>query len=199
MGYSIDLAEVIHFIYYVLNAYPKNYQGTDWPHMIRVQIIVTCWLLYLLGTLASCVTPQVGQPPPQVIQINTYYKSGNGVDLLNQNNPIAYKQKDLKVVSKMEVNGVTKEVIYEDKGIDVFWDNVAQLHYFGLLVPTSYGKKPIETYVNLSATLIDTVTYTFQNQQRPYIPDKIYYNKKLVWDAATVPSNGTWPPITIIK
>lgn len=167
--------------------------------MIQVPIIVTCWLLYLLGLLASCSTPQVGQPPPQIILINTFYKSANGVDLLNQNNPSGYKQKDLKVVSKMEVNGVTKEVIYEDKGIDVFWDDVTQLHYFGLLVPTSYGKKPLETYVTLSATLTDTVTYTFQNQQRPYIPDKIYYNKKLVWDVATVPSNSTWPPITIIK
>lgn len=155
--------------------------------------------MYLLALLASCATPQVDQPTPQAIPIYTYYKTSDGMDLLNQSNPLAYKRDDLKIVSKIEVDGVTKEIMYEAKPIFLFLDNLTQQYYFGISVPTKYAKKPIETYVTLSPTVTDTLTYTFENPQRPTIPDRIYYNKVLVWVDDINPQTGLWPTITITR
>ena len=156
-------------------------------------------LMCLLGWLASCATPQVEPPTPQAIQIYTYYKTSAGIDLLNQSNPLAYKRDDLQIVSKIEVNGVTKEIMYEAKPLFLFLNNSTQQYYLGISVPTKYAKKPIETYVTLSPTVTDTLTYTFENPQRPSIPDKIYYNKELVWIDDIDPQTGLWPTITIIR
>jgi len=156
-------------------------------------------LICLLGLLASCATPQADPWFPQAIQVYTYHKTGDGVDLLNQSNPLAYKRDDLKIVSKIEVDGVTKEIMYEGKPIFLFLDNSTQMNCFGISIPTSYDKKPIEMYVTLSPTVTDTVTYTFQNQQEPIIPDKIYYNKVLVLNGNIDTKTGKWPTITIIR
>ncbi|NOS90817.1 MAG: hypothetical protein HOP30_02740 [Cyclobacteriaceae bacterium] len=156
-------------------------------------------LICLIGLLASCATHQEEPWSPQAIQVYTYYKTSDGVDLLNQSNPLAYKRDDLKVVSKIEEGGVTKEIMYEGKPLFLFLDNSNQQYYFGISVPTRSGKKPIETYVTLSPTVTDTLTYTFENQQEPIIPDKIYYNKVLVWNGKIDPKTGKWPPIIIIR
>lgn len=133
---------------------------------------------------------KVGQPPPpQSIYIRTFYKSGNA-DLLDPTVPNSFKKNDLKVTSKIKVGGITKEVNYDEGGIEVIWDNDFRMNYFGINVPTSYGKIPIATYVQLSPTDVDTVTYTFNGTQRHYIPDQIFYNKKIVWDLANAPRNG---------
>ncbi len=158
-----------------------------------------CFALICFGKLMSCSTPQPGQPPPQTIYVRTFYQSSTGADLLDTNTPNAFKRSDLKVISKMIVNGVTKEIIYEDNGIDIYWDNEVRRNYFGITLPTNYGKTPIETYVRLSANIVDTVTYTFNSKDRLYIPDQVFYNKKLVWNIANAPTNGLWPPISIVK
>ena len=156
-------------------------------------------LICLLGLMASCATPQEDPWFPQAVQVYTYYKTGDGVDLLNQSNPLAYKRDDLKIVSKIEEGGVTKEIMYEGKPIFLFLDNSTQMNYFGISIPTSYGKKPIETYVTLSPTVTDTITYTFKNPQRPNLPDSIFYNKVLVWVDDIDPKTGVWPTITIVR
>jgi hypothetical protein len=56
--------------------------------------------------------------------------------------------------------------------------------------------------VRLSPTLVDTVAYTFPSsgtdQQKAY-PDKVYYNRKLVWKMAKQPAEGGWLPIVIVR
>ncbi len=152
-----------------------------------------------ISNFFSCSNPQIGQPPPQAIYIRTFYKSTDGKDLLNSSTTNGFKKSDLKVTSKIEINGSIREVNYDDSGIDVYWDDALRMNYFGINIPTSYAKKPIETYVRLSQSLVDTVTYTFNSKQRQYIPDQIFYNKKLVWDVVNAPDDGLWPPITIVK
>lgn len=155
-------------------------------------------LLCVLLTLLSCATPQIGQPPPQAIYIRTFYKSGNS-DLLDSTIPNSFKKNDLKVTSKIKVGDETREVSYDEDGIEVTWDNDFRMNCFGIYVPTNYGKTPIATYVQLSPTDMDTVTYTFNGTQHPYIPDQIFYNQKMVWDVVNAPDNGRWPPITVVK
>lgn len=166
-------------------------------------IICILSIILSLASLQGCKDQCVGcgtpQPPPQVISIPTFYKTSGNVDLLNEYTPDHFKKSDLKVISRVVVNSITKDISYNDSGIDIYWDNNLNRNYFELLVPTSYGKTPIATYVQLSPTDVDTVTYTFNGTQHPYIPDQIFYNKKMVWDVANAPDNGRWPPITIIK
>ncbi|MCX8491184.1 MAG: hypothetical protein ORN54_08960 [Cyclobacteriaceae bacterium] len=157
------------------------------------------YVFSLISFISACATPQVGQPPPSAIFIRTFYKSTAGADLLDQSRTGTFKKSELKIVSRVEVNGISKEVIYGDSGVTVEWDNESRMHYLGINVPTNFKKNPIETYVHLSPTIVDTVTYSFLGKQRPYIPDKIYYNKKLVWDVVNVPDDGLWPSIIIIK
>lgn len=160
----------------------------------------SCLKCGCLCLLASCANPQVGQPPTQVILISIFYKDKNSVDLLNPDMPESFKEKDLKVISKVEVNGVVKEMNYDEGGIETFWDNEKKSYYFFLTIPSSYAKKPLETYVHLSPTIIDTVTYSFSISPKfKYVPDRIYYNRNLVWDVINATQNNGWPPITIIK
>lgn len=116
---------------------------------------------------------------------------------------MAYRKADLSIISKMEVDGVVKQVSYDEDGVAVYWDSSTKFYYFETEVPTQYKeRKPIETYVHLSKTVTDTVTYTFNlggtEVERAY-PDKVYYNKKLVWEMAKQPTEGRWLPIVIIK
>ncbi len=56
---------------------------------------------------------------------------------------------------------------------------------------------PVETYVRLSPTIVDTITYTFGNNG--LFPDKLYYNRKLIWDFTLASDNQFFPRVTIIK
>ena len=144
------------------------------------------------------------EPAPEVFfVVRTIYKSSTGEDLLKQGLPTSFKKADLKVVSKIDFNGTIKEMTYNfnENGIDVYFDGDTNYNYFDLAVPTNAGKNPIETLITLSPTDKDTVTYTYGPTIFKYVPDKIYYNKKLVWEEATIPRSGAgrFPPIIVIK
>ena len=142
---------------------------------------------------------QVGQPPSPMIIIKTFYKTSAGADLLNPGTPGSFKEADIFVRHKIEVKGATQEVTYNHTGIYV--DDQTGFNYIELAVLTNFGKTPFETYVTLSGAVTDTATYYFATAPRfRNIPDKVYYNKQLVWDATNVKGGeGAWPPITIIK
>ena len=160
----------------------------------------------LLGLAISVLFPsffgschQVSQPPSPMIIIKTFYKTSAGADLLNPGTPGSFKKADISVKHKIEVKGATQEVTYNHTVIYV--DDQTGFNYIELAVLTNFGKNPLETYVTLSSAVTDTVTYYFATPAKfQYIPDKVYYNKRLVWDAMNVKGGeGAWPPITIIK
>lgn len=117
----------------------------------------------------------------------------------------SYKEQDLKVVSIIEEGDVEKEY---SSGIDYneieVYNDSPNGYYFQLQIPTNtddpqtYVKRyPKKTYVYLSTTDVDTITYNFTPPE--YIADSIFYNKKLVWLLADSPTDGRWQPITIVK
>jgi len=142
-------------------------------------------------------------PPSPYISLNTFYKTAAGADLLKQGDSIAYKKVNLSIISKMEVDGIVREISYNEGGIAINWDIATKLYYFETYIPTKYKAKiPIETYVRLSPKITDTLTYTFNlagTEEERACPDKIYYNKKLVWEKAKQPLEGRYLPIIITK
>lgn len=156
----------------------------------------------LLGSVAasflSCGNSP--QPPPALIWIATHYQTSSGVDLLNPSAKGSFRKEDLKVVSKVEANGVIKDMYYgtDETGIDINVDGNGS-SFIRLSIPTNVSVNPIATYVTLSASDTDTVTYTFLSTKYKYMPDKIYYNNKLVWKIEDTPPNSNWNPITVIK
>jgi hypothetical protein len=171
--------------------------------MKTIQKIALClWALIIVDNLfLACVGPgPEGEPPVGAFKVKMFYKTSAGADLLNPQTQNSFKEKDLKVILKQEANGVVKEVSLDDSGIQVGWDNDARLYYFGMYVPTKWGNRnPIESYVHLSPSLVDTVTYTFFNKRSPAFPDSIFYNKKMVWLDSNVKPNSNYPPIIIVK
>ena len=168
---------------------------------------ITLGLLMVLLGLSVLYSCSIGggtvTPPSAYISLNTFYKTAKDVDLLNQENPLAYKNKDLSIISKMEVDGIIKEISYNENSVPLYWDSSTKFYYFETFVPTQYKtRKPIETYVKLSPSVKDTITYTFNlegtEEERAY-PDKIFYNKKLVWEKSKQPVEGRWLPITIVR
>ncbi|MBI1768667.1 MAG: hypothetical protein HY015_00615 [Bacteroidetes bacterium] len=105
------------------------------------------------------------------------------------------------MISKININGEVKEMQFNgnENGIDIGVDGTTSFNYFELAVPTNAGVTPIATYIRLSPSITDTVTYSFSSPKYPYFPDKIYYNKSLVWEIINTKPNGFWPSITIIK
>jgi hypothetical protein len=157
-------------------------------------------LIGIILSLFSC-GGNSPSPPPAFFVVRATYKTTQGQDLLNQTFSNSFKQSDIKVVSKIESNGIVKEVYYndDDKGIEVYFDDSLKSNYFDLSIPSNSGKNPIETIITLSKTDTDTVTYTYGPTKFKAVPDKIYYNKKLVWEAVNIPSEGKFPPIIVVK
>lgn len=148
---------------------------------------------------ASCSQP-APQPPDQIIIIRTFYKTGAGVDLLDSSNGGSFKKGDIKIISKVEIDGTVRDVnYYEEEPLGIFLDGQSGSYYIELVLPTNYAKTPVMTLVTLRPSLTDTVTYTYNLQNR-YVPNQIFYNRDLVWDIVNAPvQEGLWPPITIVK
>lgn len=146
----------------------------------------------------SCMNPGP-TPPVAYISIDTFYKSDKGADLLNSATPNSFKKQDIRIVSKLDQNGTLKEVNYNSAGVDIFVDGNVGYSYIEVTIPTNFGVNPLATFITLSPTVTDTITYSYGQSKYQYIPDKIFYNKKLVWEVANIPSDGKFPPITIIK
>lgn len=138
-------------------------------------------------------------PPDPFIPIATHYKNTEGVDLLNPANQNAFRKEDMKVVSKVEVGGVVKEMYFGTDQSGIYISTDSEGNRFMLLIPTNASGNPIATYVTLSPADTDTVTYTFKGTRFKNLPDKIYYNNKLVWKIEDTPDGSNWNPITVIK
>lgn len=162
----------------------------------RLWLVYGCFSANLLVT--SCMKPGP-TPPVAFISIDTFYKTDKGVDLLNSATPNSFKKQDLKIISKVDEKGTIKEVIFNQDGVGIFVDGITGFSYIEVTIPTNFGTNPLATYITLSPTITDTVTYTYGPTKYKYVPDKIYYNKKLVWEEVNIPSEGKFPPITIIK
>jgi hypothetical protein len=155
---------------------------------------IVCFCLF-----GSCIVPHSPQPPPSTNIFRAVYQSASGEDLLALKTPSAYKASDLKVISKLEINGVVKVENYDPDGLKIFWDEELKMNYFKMTLPTNAGKNPIETYVYLTSTDVDTITYDFQNTTKQYLPRYMFYNKKKIWDVADTPANGLVQPIVVTK
>lgn len=167
-----------------------------------MRIINCLFPIVLLTTSQACKDSCVGctpPPPSAVISVPIFYVTNTNVDLLDQAASASFKKNDIKVTTSVEQNGSAKELDPNEVPLSIDYDNSLQKHFFYLLVPTNYQKNPIRTIIRLSTTVTDTVTYTFLSKSRPYVPDKLFYNKKMVWDVANAPVEGAWPPITIVK
>ncbi|MBS1558598.1 MAG: hypothetical protein JST69_07695 [Bacteroidetes bacterium] len=154
---------------------------------------------FVILAAISCAKPSP-VPPSSVMILNTYIKSAQGEDLLDQQKQDCFKENDIDAISLIEVNGQVQEKKYNDipGGFSIYSD--AGYHYFQFVLPNSFAKKPIATYLRLSPTLVDTITYQFSSTPKfQYIPDKIFYNRKTVWDVSVAVFGQGWPPITIIK
>jgi hypothetical protein len=153
-----------------------------------------------LLTLLSCNACGDPMVPDSHFLIITHFTNSAGEDLLNPGVKDSFRKEDLKVVSAVEVNGQRKETIYswDEKGIEVNTDRDGK-NFIRLALPTNAYSKPIATYVTLSPADTDTVTYTFESAKYKNLPDKIYYNNKLVWNINDTPEGSNWNPITIIK
>jgi hypothetical protein len=158
-------------------------------------VLSLCYLQSCKDNCTGCNPP----PPPSFIFISTFYTTSGNADLLDSATPGSFKEKDLKVATTVEQNGILKQLDTTEIPITIEFNNIVRKNYFYLFVPTNYGKNPLSTFIHLSSTITDTLTYTFLDKGRPYVPDKIYYNKRLVWDVENAPKDGPWPPITIVK
>lgn len=152
----------------------------------------------LCGATGCGNTPQ---PPPPFFIVRTTYANAQGQDLLNQSLPNSFRQPDLDVFTRVERNGAVIVEYYneDDKGISVYFDGTLNASFFYLSIPTNFDKNPIETIIKLSPTDSDTVTYTFNPSKLEAVPDRIFYNDKLVWEVFNVPQEGQFPPIRIVK
>jgi hypothetical protein len=149
----------------------------------------------LLSLFCGCHPAPV--PPDQVIMLRTFYKNSAGDDLLNASVPGSFKKDEIKIISKVEINGVVKDMDYYEQGFGLWVDSQSAFYYMELVLPTSYAKAPIKTLVTLRPSLTDTVTCIYP--QNDYFPSQVFYNKALVWEKPAAPFVGQWPPITIVK
>jgi hypothetical protein len=151
--------------------------------------------------LQSCGNTGPEPPPPAVLIIDTSFKTAGGADLLDPTTPGSFKEKDLKLVTRVIINGETKDVDYNELGTKVFYDDAVKRNIIQISIPTNYNKTPLATYLNLTTNDTDTITYTFSNLGGiyQYKPDSIFYNKKLVWLLAEAKPNSNWQPMTITK
>jgi|688.fasta_scaffold977026_1 hypothetical protein len=174
----------------------KNNWNNPTPTNILIQLIL---IGFPIAIGSGCGNSP--QPPVTFFVVRTTYKTTTGQDLLNQSLSNSFKQSDIKVISRIDFNGVVKEVYYneDDRVIPVYFDNELKSYYFDLSVPTNAGKSPIETIVTLSKTDSDTVTYTYGPTIHRSFPDRVFYNKVLVWEAVDIPREGKYPPISVIK
>lgn len=126
-----------------------------------------------------------------------FYKTPSGADLLNTQTPGAYKQADLLVTSKIIPEGGSSSQVINlaVQEITIMNDAASGYSYFVGELPTEVHRHIIETYVRLSPTLTDTLTYEFRS---PDVVSKIYYNKGLVWDIANLKQNQ-WMPIIVVR
>lgn len=148
----------------------------------------------LMGLLVSCLQWEVNPPP--YFQVQVQIRNSAGTDLLNPNTPGAYKFREIVVQHKIQKDGTVQIVSYTQPSL---LTDSPSLMEVGLL--TSKSQIPIETYIALSATDTDTITYTFDASPRfLYLPGKMYYNRQLIWDTNTLTvDHGAWPVITIVK
>lgn len=164
-------------------------------------VSIQAFALILLLLSSSCGNSP--QPPPAFIVVSTFYKTSGGADLLNSRTPNSYKKKDLRVTSRVEEGGVIKMKTYSLAGsdsVDILIDDETGFSYIELCIPTKAGVLPLETYITLSPTKIDTASYSFEGTRfGNHIPDKIFYRKKLVWEASKTPRDGNWPSIVIVS
>jgi hypothetical protein len=166
---------------------------------MRTASILVIFVLPLI-TAMNCGKP-APQPPDQFMVIRTFFKSAAGADLLDSSTSGSFKKSEVSIISKVEINGVVKDMnYYAAQGLNFFVDSKSGFYYIELMLPTTYGKTPIETIITLSPSVTDTVTYTFNGTTYPSFPNQVFYNKVLVWDIANTPATEhLWAPITIVK
>lgn len=154
------------------------------------------WPVAIVLVLVACQKNSLA-PPPAFLSITTFYKTPGGANLLDDGTANSFKKENIKVVSDIEFNGQLKETIYDFGGVT--FDSTTGNTCLEITVPTNYQRTPLRTRVTLAPNLTDTLTYTYEQTAYQYCPDKIFYNKKLVWDIRDTKSDGKWPTITIIK
>ncbi len=164
-----------------------------------------------LLTLAVLLYACCGCPPPPIApyyELDTYYRTPGGADLLKSKTPNSFRQQDIQVTSKVTVSGGVVEVdYYKDysrKGsVQVYSGKYNDLNDTSgnhILIYLPKGNQhPIETYVRLSPVIVDTITYTFGNGDQQVFPEKLFYNRKLIWDFTQLSNNQFTPQVTIIK
>lgn len=168
--------------------------------IINKQFSTTHLLIIFCGFLfQGCGEGNSPVLPPRVVFFHAYYKNQFGADLLDTQILGSYSEKNLKVISMIEKDGVIKEYNFDAKGITIEYDDSKRKNYFGTWIPTNSGEKPIVTYVYLSSSDVDTITYSFSPTSKfPFMPDSLFYNKKLMWLQADIHPD-TFQSFTITK
>lgn len=172
-----------------------------------------------LSYLFSCIIPSPAPvPPPNVWSVRVFYQNKSGDDLLDQKKDIAFKEKNLIVQTKTTVDGgLAKLLSYDYNGIKVtlndnnlylFTPTATNKYFFFLTIPVKSSQtQPIETYITLSATDTDTLTYeysespdrTFYGNQFWNYPQKIYYNGRLSLDVSQKPKEDPMISLFVTK
>ncbi|HNP76717.1 MAG: hypothetical protein U0289_13740 [Cyclobacteriaceae bacterium] len=154
------------------------------------------WVAAVLILLLSACHFSDKTPPSYFVVAATYHNAA-GANLLLSQTPGAFNPSDIRIQHKVEIGGVVQLVPYNQ-----YYIKYGPITYVELPFLTNFRQKPIETYVILSPTDTDTITYSFEPQDRfPFFPSKVYYNKKQVWDLLslyTKPGTDYWS-IELIK
>ncbi len=159
-------------------------------------------LIFLLG---SCKEPVEDNPPVWIVDtgIRTFIKNKNNDDLLDAKTVGRYNQKDLKVIipiDRKDGGHLIDTVAFIDNEIE--FDAESNRRFIWILFASNYKQLPLATYLHLSPTDVDTITYEFwrSGSTYQYQPQKLYYNKKLVWEMNEVQTGNEWdPPLIIVK
>jgi len=169
-------------------------------------LLATSKLLAMAVLLYACCGCPVPPVSPYYV-LDTFYRTKAGADLLKTKTPNSFQQQDIQIISKVAVSGGTKEVdYYKDysgkQTVQIYSGKYNDLtdtsgNHIMIYLPR-VDQNPIETYVRLSPTVVDTITFTFTKDDNVF-PEKLFYNKKLIWDF-TQPSNNRFEPqVTIVK
>jgi hypothetical protein len=166
--------------------------------------LVSFFVTFVIVLLLGCGNSP--KPPLAVIAVRATFKTTQGKDLLNPSNPDTYKQENVKVTSKVSKNGSIIDINYNSETIIFYYDEELKSYCFDMNIPCNADKDPIESMVTLSPTNTDTITYTFVPSKYVYrensnseIPNKIFYNKVLVWQSSDIPKNARYQPMEIVK
>lgn len=173
--------------------------------MLR-SLLATAKLLTMAVLFYACCGCPVPPVPPYYV-LDAFYRTKGGADLLKSKTPNSFREQDIQIISKVSVDRGTKQVdyykdysskqtvqIYSGKYND---PNDTSGNHILIYLPKVH-QNPIETYVRLSPTVVDTITYTFTKNDN-WFPEKLFYNKKLIWDFTQPLNNRLEPQVTIIK